>query len=181
MKRLGILSGDADLGDLTGLSAQYTGFTTSTDDLAPDVAAVTVTGGSTTGTVDPSQLPLASYFKDLLGVALNGKPHTATSPASGPIVFGTEEVDGSWYVSLGYTIAINALKGEGQSGAPPAASEALQAAGASTPQGAVQAIFTDVSNLDLAGLLADLAPDEMAALDAYAPDWLPRAEPPSAR
>jgi hypothetical protein len=175
-KRLGILSTDADLGDVTGLSAQYKGFATSTDQLAPDVAAVTVTGGSVTGSVEPGQLPLATYFKDLLGVALNGTPHTATSPASGPLVLGTEEVGGSWYVSLGYSIAINVLKGEGQSGAPPAASTALQAVGASTPQGAVQALFDDVSNFDLGGLLADFPPDEMAALDAYAPDWLPQAQ-----
>jgi hypothetical protein len=161
-KRLGILSTDADLGDVTGLSAQYKGFATSTDQLAPDVAAVTVTGGSVTGSVDPGQLPLATYFKDLLGVALNGTPHTATSPASGPLVLGTEEVGGNWYVSLGYSIAINVLKGEGQSGAPPAASTALQAVGASTPQGAVQALFDDVSNFDLGGLLADFPPDEMA-------------------
>ena len=174
-KRLGILSTGADLGDVTGLSAQYKGFATSTDQLAPDVAAVTVTGGSGTGSVDPGQLPLATYFKDLLGVALNGTPHTATSPASGPLVLGTEEVGGSWYVSLGYSIAINVLKGEGQSGAPPA-STALQAVGASTPQGAVQALFDDVSNFDLGGLLADFPPDEMAALDAYAPDWLPQAQ-----
>ncbi|MGA3218647.1 MAG: hypothetical protein ABSE77_06165 [Acidimicrobiales bacterium] len=175
LKRLGVLSTGADLGDLTGLSAQYKGFTTSTDQLAPGVAAVTVTGGSVTGSVDPSQVPLASYFKDLLGAALNGQPQTGTSPSTSPFVVGTEEVGGSWYVSLGYSIAINALKGGGQSGAPPAASEALQATGASTPQGAVQDLFNDVSNLDLEGLLADLPPDEMAALDAYAPDWLPQA------
>ena len=59
-KRLGILSTDADLGDVTGLSAQYEGFATSTDQLAPDVAAVTVTGGSVTGSVDPGQLPLGA-------------------------------------------------------------------------------------------------------------------------
>ncbi len=175
-KRLGILSADADLGDVTGVSAKYGGFTTSTDPLAPGVAAVTVTGGSVTGSVDPGQLPLATYFKDLLGVALNGTVHTATSPASGPLVLGTEEVGGSWYVSLGYSIAINVLKGEGQSGAPPAASSALAAVGASTPEGAVQALFGAVSNLDLGGLLADFPPDEMAALDAYAPDWLPQAQ-----
>ena len=78
-------------------------------------------------------------------------------------------------MSLGYTIAINILKDQGQSGAPPAAADALQATGASTPQGAVQDLFNDVANLDLEGLLADLPPDEMAALDAYAPDWLPQA------
>src|ERR1019366_9296163 len=121
----------------------------------------------------PSQLPLASYFKDLLGVALPGKPHNATSPASGKFVMGTEEVGGGWYVSLGYIIPINALWGEGKSGAPPTASGAVVAAGASTPEGAVQGLFNAVSNLDLQGLLADLPPDEMAAVDAYAPDWLP--------
>lgn len=175
LKRINILSPDADLGHLTGLSARYQGFTTSTDQLAPDVAAVTVTGGSVTGSVDPSQLPLASYFKDLLGVALQGKPQTATSPASGNFVVGTEEVGGGWYVSLGYTIAINALKTEGRSGAPPA-SAAVVAVGASTPEGAVQDLFNAVSNLDLQGLLAGLPPDEMAAVDAYAPDWLPQAQ-----
>ena len=175
-KRLGILSTDADLGDVTGLSAHYNGFATSTDQLAPDVAAVTVTGGSVTGSVDPAQLPLATYFKDLFGVAVGGSPHTATSPATGPLVLGTEEVGGSWYVSLGYSIAINVLKGKGESGAPPAASTALQAVGASTPQGAVQALFDDISNFDLGGLLADFPPDEMAALDAYAPRWLPQAQ-----
>ena len=76
-------------------------------------------------------------------------------------MLGTEEVGGSWYVRLGYSIAINMLKGEGQSGAPPA-STALQAVGAPTPQGAVQALFVDISNLDLGGLLADFPPDEMA-------------------
>jgi hypothetical protein len=146
-----VLSADADLADLTGLSAQYQGFTISTDQLAPGVAAVTVTGGTTTGSVDPSQLPLASYFKDLLGVALNGKPHTETSPASAPMVLGTEEVGGSWYVSLGYSIAINDLKGQGQSGAPPAASEALPALDAYAPdwlpwaQSAIDSVKAEVS------------------------------------
>jgi hypothetical protein len=176
LKRLGILSTGADLGHLTGLSAQYKGFTTSTDELTAGVAAVTLTGGSVTGSVDPSQVPLATYFKDLLGAVLNGKPQTGTSPSTSPLVLGTEEVGGGWYVSLGYTIAINALKDGGQSGVPPAAGEALQATGASTPQGAVQDLFNDISSLDLDGLLADLPPDEMAALDAYAPDWLPKAQ-----
>jgi len=176
LKRLGILSAGADLGDLTGLSAQYKGFTTGTDQLSAGVAAVTLTGGAVTGSVDPSQVPLASYFKDLLGAALGGKPQTGTSSSTSPLVLGTEEVGGSWYVSLGYTIAINALKDGGRSEALPAAVAALQARGASTPQGAVQDLFNDVSNLDLEGLLADLPPDEMTALDAYAPDWLPKAQ-----
>ena len=176
LKRLGILSSSADLADLTGLSAQYKGFTTATDQLTSGVAAVTLTGGSVTGSVDPNQVPLGTYFKDLFGTALGGQPLTGTSPSTSPLVLGTEEVGGSWYVSLGYTIAINDLQQDGQSGAPPSGGGTVQAAGASTPQGAVQDLFDDVSNLDLGGLLADLPPDEMAALDAYAPDWLPKAQ-----
>ena len=64
LKRLGILSAGADLGNLTGLSAQYKDFTATTDQLTPGVAAVTLTGGSVTGSVDPSQVPLGGYFKD---------------------------------------------------------------------------------------------------------------------
>ena len=40
----------------------------------------------------------------------------------------------------------------------------------------MQALFTSVSQLDLTGLLADLDPEELAAVDAYAGDWLPSAQ-----
>lgn len=175
LKRLGILSSTADLNAITGIDISEQALATSTDQLAPDVAAVTVSGGTNTESINPGRLPLGSYFQRLADKAMGGRSLTTTGPNSGSTTLGTVRVDGGWYVSLGYSIAINALRAAGQSGAPPATGQ-LQAAGASSPEGAVQALFNDASQLDLSALMADLDPAEMAAADAYVPDWLPKAQ-----
>jgi hypothetical protein len=175
LKRVGVLSSTADLKAITGVDISEQDLATSTDRLAPDVAAVTVSGGTNTEAVDPSRLPLGSYFQNLADKAMSGRSVSTTGPNSGSTTLGTVRVDGGWYVSLGYSVAINALRGPGQSGAPPATGQ-LQAAGASSPAGAVQALFNDASQFDLSGLFADLDPAEMAAADAYALDWLPNAQ-----
>jgi hypothetical protein len=175
LERIGILSSTADLNDLTGMQISEQGLATSTDQLTPDVAAVTLSGGTNSEAIDPGQLPLGSYFQGLVNHAMNGRSVSTAGPNSGKTTLATVKVDGGWYVSLGYSIAINALRSSGQSGAPPA-SGPLQPVGASSPQGAVQALFTSVSQLDLTGLLADLDPEELAAVDAYAPDWLPSVQ-----
>ena len=174
LKRIGVLSSTADISDVTGLHISEQDLVTSTDQLTPDVAAVTVSGGTNSESVDPGQLPLGSYFEGLLDTAMNSRSVSTTGPNSGSETLGTLKVDGGWYVSLGYSIAIDVLRSSGQSGAPPVTG--LQPVGASSPQGAVQALFSDVSQLDLSGLLADLDPEELAAVDAYAPDWLPSAQ-----
>lgn len=175
LKRLGVLSSTADLSAITGIDISEQGLSISTDQLTPSVAAVTVSGGTNTEGLSPNQLPLGSYFQRLVDQALSGRSVTTTGPNSGSTTLGTVRVDGGWYVSLGYSIAIDALRASGRSGAPPATGE-LQAAGASSPQGAVEALFNDASQLDLSALLADLDPGEMAAVDAYAPDWLPTTQ-----
>ena len=174
-KRLGILSPAADLNGITGVDISEHGLSISTDQLTPNVAAVTVSGGSSTAGVVPSQLPLGSYFQRVADEAMNGRSVTTTGPNNGNTTLGTVRVDGGWYVSLGYSIAIDALRASGRSGAPPATGQ-LQAAGASSPEGAVQALFNDASQFDLSALLSDLDPLEMAAADAYAADWLPNAQ-----
>jgi hypothetical protein len=175
LKRIGVLSSTADISDITGLHISEQGLATSTDQLTPDVAAVTVSGGTNSEAVDPSQLPLASYFQGLVDKAMNNRSESTTGPNSGKDTLGTVKVDGGWYVSLGYSIAINALRSSGQTGAPPATGQ-LQPVGASSPQGAVQALFSSVSQFDLTGLLAGLDPEELAAVDDYAADWLPSAQ-----
>jgi hypothetical protein len=175
LKRIGVLSSTADISDITGIDISEQGLAISTDQLTPDVAAVTMSGGTNSEAVDPGQLPLGSYFQGLVNKAMNSRSVSTSSPSSATTTLGTVKVDGGWYVSIGYSIAINALRSSGQSGAPPATGQ-LQPVGASSPQGAVQALFRSVSQLDLTGLLADLDPDELAAVDAYAPDWLPGAQ-----
>ncbi len=175
LKRMGVLSSAADINDITGLHISEQGLAASTDQLTPDVAAVTVSGGTNSDAVDPGQLPLGSYFQGLVDKATNSRSVSTTGPNSGKATLGTVKVDGGWYVSLGYSIAINALRSSGRNGAPPATGQ-LQPVGAPSPQGAVQALFNSASQLDLTGLLADLDPEELAAVDAYAPYWLPSAQ-----
>jgi len=175
LKRMGVLSSAADINDITGLHISEQGLAASTDQLTPDVAAVTVSGGTNSDAVDPGQLPLGSYFQGLVDRTTNSRSVSTTGPNSGKATLGTVKVDGGWYVSLGYSIAINALRSSGHNGAPPATGQ-LQPVGAPSPQGAVQALFNSVSQLDLTGLLAGLDPEELGAVDAYPPYWLPSAQ-----
>ena len=175
LKRMGVLSTAADINDITGLHISEQGLAASTDQLTPDVAAVTVSGGTSSEAVDPGQLPLGSYFQGLVDTGTNSRSVSTTGPNSGKATLGTVKVDGGWYVSLGYSIAINALRSSGHNGAPPATGQ-LQPVGAPSPQAAVQALFDSVSQLDPTGLLAGLDPEELAAVDAYAPYWLPSAQ-----
>ena len=48
--------------------------------------------------------------------------------------------------------------------------------GADTPEGAVQAIFDAVDDLDLEALIADLNPNEAGALQRYAPMFIDDAQ-----
>ena len=147
LKRLKVLSSAADLNHIAGTSLQFGGIRTRTDYLSSDVAAVSLTSGKVTSSVVPSQLPLGSFVKDLAGAALGGPSKTRTTPVSTTdcgqtaaqmagctSVIGTVKLDGSWYVSIGYSIAIDALKDTFKSEAPPASSQAVQAVGATTPQ-----------------------------------------------
>ncbi|MGD0810997.1 MAG: hypothetical protein ABSA91_15005, partial [Acidimicrobiales bacterium] len=175
LKRVGVLSSTADISDITGVDISEQDLATSTDQLTPDVAAVTISGGTNSEAFDPDELPLGSYFQGLVTKAMNNRSVSTSGPNSGKTTLGTVKVDGGWYVSIGYSIAINALRSDGKSGAPPTSGQ-VQPVGASSPQEAVQALFTSVSQLDLTGLLADLDPEELAAVDAYAGDWLPSAQ-----
>lgn len=177
LQRLGLVSSGARLGDISGLSVRFSSLDITAQPLSPHVAAVSVAPTSETDTVDPSQLPLGPFVSELeqqLGTG-QGVQSTTTSQDS-KSVLGTVELDGSWYVSLGYTIAINDLTDEGRDPAPPPVSQALTPFGATSPSGAVQDLFNAMANLDIGSMAASLDPEEMAALDAYSPYWLPAAQ-----
>ena len=178
LERLGILSSGTDLSDISGFGLRYSKVTMTTETLAPDLAAVTFTGGTVTESLDPGKLPAGTFVSALDGGFLKGgaRSHTSRlrSGRSGAIV--TEKVGGGWYVSLGYTIVFDALRSEGASGAPPSASDAIHPSGGSSADAAVRALFYDTATFDLSALISDLAPGEMGALQTYAPEILSRAE-----
>jgi len=177
LERLDVLSATTNLNDVGGLTLQFQGIKTKTTMLSSSVAAVAITGGSVTRSLDARKLPIGSFVEGLIQGLLPSRVETSTGPvATGPEAIVTEKVGGTWYVSLGYTIAYDALRAAGRPAVPPAAAEAVRATGSSTPEGAVGVLLTDAVALDLPGLLGDLPPGEMGALQSYSPLFLGKAE-----
>jgi len=177
LKRLGVLSPATNLNDLSGLSLHFSGVQMKTTMLTPVLAAVTITAGRVSSSVTPTQLPLGPFARGLAASSLAHNSTSTTSSAStGSSAIVAENVGGSWYVSLGYTIAVDALRAKGGSGAPPPTSEAVQPTGSGTPQGAVRALLDDGAALDLPGLIGEFPPGEMGALQSYAPLFIGPAE-----
>ena len=135
LERLRVLSSGTNLAEISGLGLHFSGVTTRTQTLSSDLAAVTITSGRVTESVDPSKLPVGSFVNSLAGSALQGGERSQTttveSGASTPIV--TEKVGGRWYVSLGYTIVVDALRAKGGSGVPPSATSAIRPSGGTAP------------------------------------------------
>ena len=66
-----------------------------------------------TGTFDAAKLPVGSFVSTLTHGLLSGAKQTSTSNVTtGREAIVTEQVNGTWYVSLGYTIAYDALRSE---------------------------------------------------------------------
>jgi hypothetical protein len=176
LERLGILSSRLDLTDIAGFGLHFSKITSRTRSISSDLAAVTITGGSVSESVNPSELPVGTFLTGLVGGALRGGARTHSSSAmTGASAIVTEKVGGSWYVSLGYTIAFDALRAKGESGVPPSAG-AIQPAGTSSADGAVRAFIDDSAAFNISGLISGLAPGEVGALQTYAPEVIGRAE-----
>ena len=79
--------------------------------------------------------------------------------------------DGRWYLSAFYSIA-ESVRTDGQD----IPESPIVARGADTPEGAVQAIFDAVDDLDLEALIASLNPNESEALQRYAPLFIDQAQ-----
>lgn len=176
LRRLGILSSSADPSSISGISLHFSGVKTRTEMLRSDLAAVTLTGGSVTASVNPGQLPLGDFTRSVAGTALsNAKAQTKTSSIStGKEAIVTVEENGTWYVSLGYTIAEDARLSSGASSPDP--SQSIPAVGAPTAEGAVQGFIQALAGLDLQGMVRATPPDELAALHDYASLYAPQAE-----
>lgn len=176
LQRLQVLSADTDLSNLSGVHLAFSDIRTSTSYLTPERAAVSITSGTATSHVDPAQLPLGSFTRSVAGSALaRAKPSSSSSAATtGRHVIVTVQENGSWYVSLGYTLAEDLARDAGQS-APPAAAS-VPAVGSATPDDAIRSLVRSAADLDLTGVIKVTPPGEMAALHDYAPLFLSRAD-----
>jgi hypothetical protein len=178
LKRLGILADDASLAKVKGVDLEFRDLRFTSKELGDGVSTVTIAGGTASYRVVPRELPLGDFITDLIGEDLPAEPQTGSDPVttddpeSERIV--TVKEDGSWYVSLHYSIAESMrLAAE----APlPKFGHGLQAKGESTPEKAVEAFLRASLGLDVQRAIELLPPDEARALRDYAPLFIDEAK-----
>jgi hypothetical protein len=171
LKRLEVVDADASLDKVGGLDIRF-------DDVrvAPsvtnvdDVTDIRITAKGT-ASVNDETVPIGNL---LIDEAFGGdRPTIDSSPQDSDVDWklATVEQDGRWYLSAFYSIAENA-----RDSATDIPEIGVVAHGADTPEGAVQAIFDAVDDLDLEALIAALNPNEAAALQRYAPMFIDDAQ-----
>lgn len=173
LTRLQVLSPAASLRSMHGVTLHFSGVRTKTTPLTPNLASVALTAGTVTEGSRLAQLPLGRFVRQLAGARLHGASESTNSAATGREGIATVRVGGRWYVSLGYTIAVDSLRSAGRTGAPPPGG--IAPVGHASAAGAVRGLLTQASRFDLRRVIADLAPGELGAVQAYAPLFLPRA------
>ena len=183
LERLDVLAKSTDLAHIPGIDLHLSNIATSTRYLNDSLAAVSITRGTVTTETDLSNVPLGSFIAGLLGPAkLGAKTTRTTSAATKNRPFATVQMNGSWYVSIGYTIAFGSLESSHQSiTPPPTTGETLSPLGANSATGVVTSFLNATASLNLRAMMADLAPGETSALNTYAPRFISRADASLAR
>ncbi|MCA1842145.1 MAG: hypothetical protein LC792_02955 [Actinobacteria bacterium] len=170
LKRLDILSKDADLGRVGGVELSFEGVKLADERLSDDITAVTVQGGTVKSRVDPAKLPLGQFVRSLAGSSLSGaapvsNQESLAGSGSSKTPLVTVRKDGHWYVSLGYTAAESARRSAGRP--VPAFGKGLAPAGASSAEAAVRAALDAATRVDVEKLIQLMPPGELGALQDY--------------
>ena len=171
MRRLGVLADDASLSGVGGFELEFTDVQVVAEPTnVADITNVRMSGSVTTS-IDGAQVPLGDLIIDDL---LDGqRPDMSMEPTTDEfddLGFTAVEQDGRWYLSLFHSIA------ESARGDRPVPEVGIAAAGADSPEGAVDALLTAVQDLELEALLGLLDPTELEALQRYAPLFLVDAQ-----
>ena len=171
LKRLGVADSTANLQKVGALDISFENVEVKpTPTNVDDVSDIRITAKGTVA-VDGKKVPIGPL---LIDEAFGGtRPHVNSQTQSSDLDWhlATVKHGGRWYLSAFYSIAENARKGVGDVPETP-----IVAHGADTPEGAVQAIFNAVDDLDLQALIATLNPNEAEALQRYAPLFIDKAQ-----
>lgn len=176
LKRLGILSKNADLNHITGLSVQIPPARYTVTSLSSTLSEVVATSNQKVRSVAHlQQLPVGPTLKQFIGPELT-RDVPAQSSSFGRVRLGTVKVGGHWYVSIGYTIAINDFVSSGTNPAPEPAADQPALSGASSPTNVVNNIISGFQHRDLSAVLSQFDPAELGVAMAYSNRWLPKAQ-----
>lgn len=156
-----------------GFDLHLEGVRVQPEQLGEDVAAVTITSGTVSWTLDPDQLqgPLRVEPDGDVRRASEGSADlvevTRNATEGAPLRIMTVQRDGKWYVSPMYTLLEQWRASEGLP-APDFTQELdLEGTGAASATAAVEEATGAVATYDVDALLDLLSPDEAAALYHY--------------
>ncbi len=171
LKRLGVADSTADLEKIGGFDISFQDVQVeSTPTNVDDVSDIDITATGRVS-VDGRDVPIGQL---LIDEAFGGdRPDLNSDPSQSDIDWklATVKRDGRWYLSAFYSIA-ESVRADGQD----IPENPIVPRGADTPEGAVQAIFDAVDDLDLEALIASLNPNETEALQRYAPMFIDDAQ-----
>ena len=177
LSRLAITE-DVDLSDVPGFDIQLDGLDVSSTELQPGMAEVDVNGGELSFSTQPDSIPVGEVLQNI--IEANGgdtrieATHDEVNLDEEDLFFVATETDGRWHVSVFFTIAEYARRDEGLD--LPTLGQGVQPQGAPSAEDAVRQMVDAATNLDLERMIALLPPDEMRALQTYAPLFLDDAQ-----
>lgn len=183
LERLEILDEDVDLESRAdeagsdGIDFSVSGLDYTTTVVGEGVVNVQLTGGIVSVTGDVSDLPFGDR-----ATAEIGEENMSESLDEEIVNFAEEpdaqftvvEEDGSWYISLWYSVAEAARE---EAGEPvPAFGAGVAPVGGDTPEDALRVMMEAAVDLDAEGVIAAMDPAEFRALHDYAPLFLGDAD-----
>lgn len=169
--RIGLLSDDVDLSQVSGVSLSVDGLVLRSELVATDLAVVVLDGGIVDLGFDPATLPFGGELRSRTSDA--GPGGGTTDLAQENYQLATIKRSGRWYVSIGFSIAEAARRG---AGLDYPTELAATPEGFASPVAAATAFWERLAGFDVRGAVAMAAPGEGDALARYASLWLPDAE-----
>ena len=151
--------------DITIADPKITSDSTNVDDIA-DVHVV----GTASVDVDGKKVPIGKLLIDRVFGGDRPDMDASEDDRDFDIRFAAVQDGGRWYLSLFYTAAETA---RGDQDIP---DKGITPVGADSPEGALDNLIKAGTDFDLEGVIAGLNPDEMAALQRYAPLFIDDAQ-----
>ena len=186
LQRLEVLRDDLDLSAISGIDLEFSDVRVRAEMVRTDLAQVYIDQGTFEASYVAADLPFGPLITDRVpadwldssGSVRETVAASTVGEFTNPYGFATDaepfiavvERDGRWYVSLWYSVAENIRVALGEP--LPNRSAMPMTIGASSPDGAVRALVERTEELDLAGIIGTLDPNEAAALYEYSPLFL---------
>ena len=172
LQRLEVLSEDADASAISGVDFEFEDVSVDADATNVDDIANLMIDATVTSSINGEELPVGQWIRDELGDELSDLDETDTSSGD-PLHITAVEENGRWYLSWFYTSAETAREEAGGEDIP---DEGVTPEGGDSPEAALDVLLDAVEDLDLEAMIAALDPDEMQALQRYAPLFLDDAQ-----